>query len=165
MPQQRPLLAETTAFSAIAVSLLCGLAFGASSALLPFIKLNAVVLIGALLVAFIVHLRIKGGILLGLPVSLVSGVVAVVAMWALWFALAHGFGALWTVVQQGPQGIAATIRTLASTTSVSVRMSGTSRTHGPDEVSLVWMIETASMAAAPVLGALASPFRGRKRVA
>jgi hypothetical protein len=163
MPQHRPLLlAETTAFSTLFVALLCGLVFGATTALLPFLKFNAMVLIAALIFLFLAHMRMRGGILLGLPVALLSAVVSVVAMWALWFGFEYGFGTLWSLVQQGPKAVSSTIRRLAATTSVSVRMSGgTTSTHGPDEVRLVWMIETASMAAAPVLGALASPFARR----
>ena len=63
-------------------------------------------------------------------------------------------------------GVWTFINTLAHTTTVSIRgASGTTSTHGPDTVRVVWIVETAVIALAPVLGALWSPVARRRMFA
>jgi hypothetical protein len=141
-----------------------GALYGAVSALLPFLKLNLTVFVLSLAVAFTVHVRMRSPMLVALPVSLASAALGVVAMWAIWFGFEHGWSQFAAVVGQGPKGVEMTLRHLAATTSVTVNLGSTRSTHGPDEVSLAWQVQTALLAVAPVLGALASLPKRRQRV-
>ncbi len=164
MASDKQTLKPTSAPVALITALLGGAAFGASSSLIPLIKLNAMILILALLLSLIAHLGLQRGLIANLLVALVSAALAVVAMWAVWYGLEQGFARLVAVLQQGPKGIVETLRLLASTTSVRVTMSGSTTTHGPDEMRLFWIAETAVLALTPVLGALFSPL-ARRRIA
>lgn len=163
---RQPTVQPASAVKALIVATLAGAAFGASSALLPFVKINAIVLLGGVVMAFVVHLALQRGMLANLGVGLLSAAFAVFAMWALWFGLEHGFARLASVLAQGPKGIRATLETLGGTASVTVRLSGGTRsTHGPDEMRLIWLVETILMAAGPIFGALLSPLLQRRQSA
>ncbi|MCB1361296.1 MAG: hypothetical protein H6899_06080 [Rhodobacter sp.] len=163
---QHTTIRPASAVKALVVATLAGAAFGASSALLPFLKLNAIVLLGGVTISFVVHLALQRGMLANLAVGLVSAALAVFAMWALWFGLEHGFATLASVLAQGPKGIRATLETLGASARVSVRLSGGTRTtHGPEDMRLFWLIETVLMAAGPIFGALLSPLLQRRQSA
>lgn len=157
-------LKPTTALRAVAVTLLLAAGYGACSALVPLIKLDVIMLSLAVLAPVVLHMGLMRGLMPNLLVGLLSGVLAVVAMWAVWFGFEHGWTPLWQMVQQGPKAITTTLRHLAATTSVSVTMSGSTTTHGPDTMRLLWALETALIGGAPVLGALLSPI-GQARIA
>ena len=77
---QHTTIRPASAVKALVVATLAGAAFGASSALLPFLKLNAIVLLGGVTISFVVHLALQRGMLANLAVGLVSAALAVFAM-------------------------------------------------------------------------------------
>lgn len=148
-----------------AAAMLGGAAFGASSSLVPYVKLNALVLIGVLVILALQGAGLTRGFVVNLIAALIAGALAVVAMWAVWFGFEHGWPHLYSLIRQGPAAIESTIRHLGTTTTYRVTTGSTAITHDPPEVRLLWLVETGVMLAAPVLGSLFSPMINRRRAA
>ncbi|MEZ5751308.1 MAG: hypothetical protein R3D60_04840 [Paracoccaceae bacterium] len=146
-------------------ALLAGALYGATSSQLPFLKFNLLVLLGGSIIVAILHAGLRRAFVLNLAVSLISAALAVGAMWAVWFGFEQGFDRLVSVVSSGPKAITETIRMLGSTTTIRVSTGSTTAVHGPDEVRLAWLLQTLTMASAPVLGALLSPMVKRRAAA
>lgn len=166
MATRRPAIRPIAAFIALLTVLGLGALYGATSALVPLIKLNAIILTLAAMAGFLTHAGLQRGLFTNLGVALVSAALGVAAMWGVWLGLEYPAELLSGLEKQGAQGVVELVTVLARTSTISLRgASGSVTTHGPDTVRMVWMAETAVMALSPVLGALWSPVARRRMAA
>ena len=138
----------------IAVAL--GALWGAVSALVPFVKINALFLLLTLLAALLVFVRATGPAWVTLPLALLAGLGASAAMWVTWFGLTQGWTWTQQLAQMGPQAFARAIEQIVRRTSYSV---GGAPAVGPDTLRLMWQAQTWAFIALPPLGALITALR------
>lgn len=163
MAAPRRSIRPTAALVAVLATLTGGAIYGAVSALLPLVKLDAVILTAAAMGGYLTHAGLQRGLLANLGVALVSGALAVLAMWSAWVAAEYSPRQVLWLVQQGPAGAYAYLAHLAQSTTMVIRgASGMDWTQGPGMVRWFWLAETGVVALAPVLGALWSPVARRR---
>ena len=124
MATRRPAIRPTAAFIALLTVLGLGALYGATSALVPLIKLNAIILTLAAMAGFLTHAGLQRGLFTNLGVALVSAALGVAAMWGVWLGLEYPAELLSGLEKQGAQGVVELVTGLARTTTVSLRGAG-----------------------------------------
>lgn len=163
MAARRQTIRPTPVVLAVLAAIAGGAAYGGLTALVPAIKLNAGLFTIAVMGGYLTHAGLQRGLFTNLGVSLISGALAITAMWAAWIAAEYSpQQALW-LVQQGPVGAYGYLATLASRTTLVVHNGAAQDwTQGPEMVRWFWLGDTLALGLAPVLGALYSPLARRR---
>jgi hypothetical protein len=133
---------------------LCGAAYGFGSSLLPLIKLDAIILMGSVIVAVAIFNLLGSRVWLNLTMGLIGGAVAVDAMWGSWYLAEYGVAATQKFVLSGPLAMYDAAMNISQTLTYSIDSNGTSSSTDAAMIWRLWQAETALMAVGPLAGAL-----------
>ena len=124
--------------------------------------IDLIILPVALLVCAVVFLPMvyggtAKGIMLRLVIAVIGGLIGVVMLWGIWYALEFSWPALVDAFKLSPQQMVDRILALSDQYTYSVETDYGTNTHGTGFTKAIWATETAAFGLMPVIGALIGP--------